>query len=479
MTPIRAIALTALIAGGTAISAHAHHSAAPHFDQSVEFTLENVTVTDWKMVNPHSYIYFDVTNDDGSVDAWRCEGTAASVLRRRGYTAETFVPGQRISVFGSPARREDNVCLMLSFAFDDGVMIEREGQLPDDRIVGEVFVAEEVAVEDRPLVLANGQPNISGYWVAERRRPPGRDGEEGGRPSGPPPGGEGGGRPDGPPPGGQGGEGGGRPDGPPPGGQGGEGGERPSGPPPGESVSYELTEAGKAAEASYEQIYDDPSIQCRISNIFFGWGHDQNVNEIVQYDDKITMRYGFMDYLRTIHLDMDEHPSDIEPSDGGHSIGSWDGDTLVIDTVGFLPSVMHPLQGGPYSDQFHTEERIRFNPETNSLDRTYWAEDPLYIVGRIEGDDSQVISSSPYTPYGCTELSGENNLRPGAENYGERVDVNAPADTSATDTPTTGTAATATPAAEATTKSPFWLFGLFGLIAAGVIAMMLKGNTKS
>ncbi len=47
------------------------------------------------------------------------------------------------------------------------------------------------------------------------------------------------------------------------------------------------------------------------------------------------MTYGFMNIVRTIHLDMDSHPENITPSLAGHSIGKWEGDTLVVDTIGF------------------------------------------------------------------------------------------------------------------------------------------------
>jgi hypothetical protein len=48
------------------------------------------------------------------------------------------------------------------------------------------------------------------------------------------------------------------------------------------------------------------------------------------------MEYG-VGLTRTVHMNMTAHPAKIAPSRGGHSIGRWDGDTLVVDTVGFLP----------------------------------------------------------------------------------------------------------------------------------------------
>jgi hypothetical protein len=61
---------------------------------------------------------------------------------------------------------------------------------------------------------------------------------------------------------------------------------------------------------------------------------------------------------RTIYTDGRKHPDDPDPTFQGHSIGHWEGDTLVVDTVGFVPfSEIGPGIG--HSDQMHIVERIR------------------------------------------------------------------------------------------------------------------------
>ena len=187
------------------------------------------------------------------------------------------------------------------------------------------------------------------------------------------------------------------------------GGGRPGGPPRGPQVA--LTAAGQAAQDAYEQIYDDPGIHCDIGNIFFGWTHDAHVNEIRQYDDRIEMRYGYMDFVRTIHLNVDEHPEDIVPSRGGHSIGRWEGGTLVIDTVGFSEGVLHPLRGIRNSDQMTATERFTYDRENRTLNSSYVAVDPLFLAEPYTGQATMGISARPYEPYDCTELSGDNNRR--------------------------------------------------------------------
>ena len=76
------------------------------------------------------------------------------------------------------------------------------------------------------------------------------------------------------------------------------------------------------------------------------------------------MEYG-AGLTRTVHMDLDAHPDDIAPSRAGHSIGRWDGDTLVVDTVGFEPG---SLAGSvPHSSALHIVERFTLNPATLEL----------------------------------------------------------------------------------------------------------------
>jgi len=74
--------------------------------------------------------------------------------------------------------------------------------------------------------------------------------------------------------------------------------------------------------------------------------------------------------FRHIYTDGRPHPADPDPLFQGHSIGHWEGDTLVVDTVGFVPfSNISPGVG--HSDQMHIVERIhRSGPETMLIEQT-------------------------------------------------------------------------------------------------------------
>jgi hypothetical protein len=78
---------------------------------------------------------------------------------------------------------------------------------------------------------------------------------------------------------------------------------------------------------------------------------------------------------RTIYVDGRTHPAKIDKSYFGHSIGRWEGDTLVIDTVGFNESAWMDRFGMPHTDQLHTVERIT-RLDFNNLDYSITVEDP-------------------------------------------------------------------------------------------------------
>ena len=61
---------------------------------------------------------------------------------------------------------------------------------------------------------------------------------------------------------------------------------------------------------------------------------------------------------RTIYMDGRSHPADPEPSNYGHSVGWWEGDTLVVDSIGFNEDFWFERRGLPHTEQLHTIERI-------------------------------------------------------------------------------------------------------------------------
>jgi hypothetical protein len=74
--------------------------------------------------------------------------------------------------------------------------------------------------------------------------------------------------------------------------------------------------------------------------------------------------------VRHIYTNGETHPADPDPAFNGHSIGHWEGDTLVVDTVG-IDTTTRIIPGVPHSDQLHIIERIRkVDPDHIQIART-------------------------------------------------------------------------------------------------------------
>src|SRR5688500_13725249 len=145
-----------VLACGTPV-ADAHHGFGS-FDMTKEIEITG-TVTDLAFVNPHSWLYLDVTDADGKRVPMRCEMRSATTLRRSGWTPQMFPVGGHITIKGSPDRNETTACYVSTVVFADGSAIDRYGQR-----------TPPVGVETGPRAarLANGDPNIAGLWAAEQ-----------------------------------------------------------------------------------------------------------------------------------------------------------------------------------------------------------------------------------------------------------------------------------------------------------------------
>ncbi len=84
--------------------------------------------------------------------------------------------------------------------------------------------------------------------------------------------------------------------------------------------------------------------------------------KIIQTPGQTTIAYELNRVFRIIMMDRPQesaHDLQILPYYSGHSVGHWDGDTLVIETAGFNEKTFLDATGSPHSDQMTTVERIR------------------------------------------------------------------------------------------------------------------------
>lgn len=86
-----------------AATASAHHAQAPFFDQAQTVEVRGTVLT-WYFRNPHPVLELETTADNGERIVWQVQFAPATVLAKRGWTTETFVPGEEIVATGHPSR---------------------------------------------------------------------------------------------------------------------------------------------------------------------------------------------------------------------------------------------------------------------------------------------------------------------------------------------------------------------------------------
>ena len=360
-------------------AASAHHGPGTfELGKSVTYTGK---LTRIDFVNPHSWLYFDVADANGRVSKHRCEMRSAHTLRRSGWSKELFPINSKVTIEAAPDRADPNSCYLNTIRFENGSHMDRYGQYVKAAGggVSEVRGALPFASKTREPRRPTGEPNISGDWAPEQvvmADPRGTGGglvplsqletiKPGER-------------------------------------RGGGGARRGGGPPAGPRLygGTELTSLGEQAAAKFTRD-DNPRFRCETTSIVFDWTFDGPVNRITQSKDTIVIQYGQMDLRRTVYMNMKSHPANVKPSRSGHSIGRWEGDVLVVDTIAFEPGVLNaPVRHGA---KLHVVERFTLDPKTIKLTRAYTAEDPEYLKGQYTGSDVVAIADQPFTKDNCKD----------------------------------------------------------------------------
>lgn len=138
-----------------------------------------------------------------------------------------------------------------------------------------------------------------------------------------------------------------------------------------------FSEAGRAAQEAWAAApEDDPSHRCLIplGRIISG----PFPHEFIQQEDRVTIIYEYEHQVRRVFMDGRPHPEDFYPTPMGHSIGWWEGDTLVVDTVGVEDGGLLRPQGFPYTSDLHLVERYTLDAEADRLIAEITIDDPNY-----------------------------------------------------------------------------------------------------
>src|SRR5262249_37845962 len=288
----RTIALSAMLIFPAA--AFAHHGGSEYdLRNTVEFKGKLTRVG---LINPHSWLYFYVTEKEGKLSHHRCEMRSVHVLRRSGWTKDLFPIGQQITIEASPNRTDPASCYLQTILTADGTRMDRYGQYIKAPQGGLKEVRGPIVTPDiskRPLRRPTGELNISGDWAPVQSvmvDPRGTGSpmvqlnqlsqyKVGERPT-----------------------------------NASAAGARRGGPAAGPRLygGSELTEAGGKAAAAFKRE-DNPRFHCETTSIIFDWTFDGPVNRITQNKDSIVIEYGQFGLKRTVYLNMKEHPQNIKP----------------------------------------------------------------------------------------------------------------------------------------------------------------------
>jgi hypothetical protein len=147
--------------------------------------------------------------------------------------------------------------------------------------------------------------------------------------------------------------------------------------------NWPLTDAGKAAVASF-----DPKATAQKDCIPVG---EPNLmfypvaDTITVQRDRVVMNVDWMDSVRTIFLDGRTHPPASQTFPHGHSVGRWEGDTLVVETTNFKEHPLGLSAGGlPGSTRKRVVERFRVGEGGKALLYSGVVEDPVYLTRPVE-----------------------------------------------------------------------------------------------
>ena len=300
-----------------ATTSAAHHSDAG-LDMNATIDLEG-TVTEFNWRNPHVYFILQTIGEDGRPVDWDLQLGSTITLARIGWDRETLAPGDRISVSVHPATNGRPYGLLESFEKDGVSLPASFTRVPREQRTPRIDPAARATT-------------LEGLWMADTeklvRYPGGFDGFF--------------------------------------------------------SANLVLTEKAVAAQAAYDPMSpDNPEARCigrPIPGMIISSSLFPLQIEIDTAGQRVLIKSEFYDEERVVHMDGRGHPDRAVRTLGGHSIGRWEGDTLVVDTRNFADHRSPYQIGVPSGAQKHVTERYRLLPGGTRAVVEFTLEDPEYLA---------------------------------------------------------------------------------------------------
>ena len=347
MDSVKSVFTGAIVLGYIALTsiAFAHHSPNVHFDrtQTVEFTGE-LTEISWR--NPHVLMTVRSTNEQGEEIAWELEYLAPSFLARQGITPDLFSVGDIIQVAGFPGRANAHAIFTTNLLAASGQEVF-DFQIAEarftDNTVGLTFAEyQETQKADTPVAAED----IFRVWSTDVSL---------------------------------------------------IGPERAMW-----QDSYPLTARAQVAHENWDRVADNPYIRCEngmlaIMDQFFPM-------EIVTEGDDIVIYLEELDTIRTVYMS-NNFPAPL-PNPLGHSVGHWEGKTLVVDTT-HVNWPWFDQTGVPQTDAIEFHERFTLSEDGLRLNYSIRAVDPETFTEPVTLTRDWVwLPGETRQPYECTIQEG-------------------------------------------------------------------------
>ena len=308
----------------------AHHSASISYDMQSEIVHENVPVVEWRFANPHAQLVFEAPNADGVLTRWSASTRNVQSLRRLGFGPQSFKPGQRVTLTGAPGRNNQPIVELHEVALSDGTVIDFSNAAPDALIDRSGAATAAAPTDSRVLGVwqfvrgpvpdeARALAPYDAYFMTVF----------------------------------------------------GQGTELAQG----ESGDVPLSRAGRDFQANWEQSDD----ACVPPSGWMGFAAPYLVEIEAPRNGRVRITYEYMDLERTIWLDGRSHPpaERLPPTYAGHSVGYWEGETLVVETTNMLSNLMS-RNGIHHSEAAVLREWISSDGDTLTVVRV--VEDPTHFT---------------------------------------------------------------------------------------------------
>jgi hypothetical protein len=164
-----------------------------------------------------------------------------------------------------------------------------------------------------------------------------------------------------------------------------------------------FTPAGLADWKAYDPADGDYTGSC----MPFGFSRSFNSPypmQIMQNDKYVALLFEQNTWFHVVPLDGRDHPKgdELNPTWFGHSIGRWDGDTLVIDTIGFNGYTRLDTVGHPHSEALHLIQTLR-RTDAEHIAYTITVEDPKIYTKPWKNERVFTRSKGELIEYSCEE----------------------------------------------------------------------------